>query len=351
MSADGGRVTAEAVASALAELAEGEDLDRGQAYALFAAIMSGEATDAQIGGVLMALRVKGETDAELTGATEAMRERSTKVVVHADYLVDTCGTGGSGSAKLFNVSTAAAFVAAAAGAHVAKHGNRGMTSPSGSADVLEAAGVNLELSPEQIARCVDEVGVGFMFAPAHQSAMRFAIGPRRELGVRTLFNVLGPMTNPAAAPNQMIGVFDADWRQPMARVLKTLGSRHVLLVHADGLDELSIAGTSHVVELNDGAITEYEVHPADYGLAVHPLDGLRADSPAASLALVRQALGEPDSAAAAIVALNAGAAIYAAGVATTLRNGIDMAEDAIAAGLAKERLAELVRITSLMGEP
>ena len=340
----------DAVRAALQELSEADDLSREQARALFTAIMSGAATEAQIGGVLMALRVKGEVDDELTGAVEAMRDLSTKVAVTAPYLVDTCGTGGSGGAKLFNVSTAAAFVTAAAGAHVAKHGNRGMTSKSGSADVLEAAGVNLELTPEQIGRCIEEVGVGFMFAPAHHSAMRFAAGPRRELGVRTLFNVLGPMTNPANAPNQVIGVFDAAWQVPMAKVLKTLGSRHVILAHADGLDELSIAGPSFMVELKDGAIIESEVHPEDFGLSVHSLDGLRADSPQASLKLVRQALGQPDSAAAAIVALNAGAAIYASGVATSFANGVDMAQDAISAGLARERLAELARISSLMAE-
>ena len=340
----------DAVRAALEELSQAHDLNREQARALFTAIMSGAATEAQIGGVLMALRVKGEVDDELTGAVEAMRDLSTKVAVTASYLVDTCGTGGSGGAKLFNVSTAAAFVTAAAGAHVAKHGNRGMTSKSGSADVLEAAGVNLELTPEQIGRCVEEVGVGFMFAPAHHSAMRFAAGPRRELGVRTLFNVLGPMTNPANAPNQVIGVFDAAWQVPMANVLKTLGSRHVILAHADGLDELSIAGPSFLVELKDGAITESEVHPEDFGLSVHSLEGLRADSPQASLKLVRQSLSQPESAAAAIVALNAGAAIYASGVATSFANGVDMAQDAISAGLARERLAELVRISSLMAE-
>ena len=340
----------DAVLTALEELSQGHDLDREQARSLFTAIMSGSATEAQIGGVLMALRVKGEVDGELTGAVDAMRDLATKVAVNAPYLIDTCGTGGSGGAKLFNVSTAAAFVTAATGAHVAKHGNRAMTSKSGSADVLEAAGVNLELTPEQIGRCVEEVGVGFMFAPAHHSAMRFAAGPRRELGVRTLFNVLGPMTNPANAPNQVIGVFDAAWQIPMAKVLQTLGSRHVILAHADGLDELSIAGPSLVVELKDGAITESEVHPEDFGLPVHSLDGLRADSPQASLTLVRQALGEPESAAAAIVALNAGAAIYASGVATSFANGVDMAQDAISAGLARERLAELARISSLMAE-
>jgi len=331
-------------------LAEGHDLTRADARALFGWIMSGAATDAQIGGVLMGLRVKGETVGEIAGAAEAMRERSAKVHVEVPYLVDTCGTGGSGRAKLFNISTAAAFVAAAAGARVAKHGNRAASSKSGSADVLEAAGVNLALSPEQIGRCISEVGVGFMFAVAHHSAMKHAMGARRELGVRTLFNLLGPLTNPAGARRQVIGVFDPRWQRPLAEVLRELGSEHVALVHADGLDEISLDGETWVVELKHGAIDEYPIAPEDFGIARRSLQTLMANSVAESLALVRQALEQPDSAAADIVTLNAGAAIYVSGVATSLANGVIMAQDAIAAGLAAERLAELVRISSLMGE-
>ena len=334
----------------IAQLGERRDLSRAEARALFESIITGAATDAQIGGVLMALKVKGETVDEITGAVDALRALSAKVHVDLNYLVDTCGTGGSGGAKLFNISTAAAFVAAAAGAHVAKHGNRGMTSKSGSADVLEAAGVNLQLSPEQISRCIRDVGVGFMFAPAHHGAMKHAASVRRELGTRTIFNLVAPLTNPASAPNQVIGVFAAERLETLARVLHQLGSRHVLLVHADGLDELSIAGPSHVVELKNGTITRYTIMPTDFGIDITSLDRLAADSPAASLVLVNQSLDEPDSPAAQIVALNAGAAIYAAGVATSFANGISMAQDAIASGLARERLAELVRITSLMGE-
>ncbi len=341
---------ADVLTSTLGILADGKDLSQPQARTLFTAIMSGEATPAQIGGVLMALRVKGETAAEIAGAAEAMRGLSARVPVNADYLVDTCGTGGSGGNKLFNVSTAAAFVAAAAGAHVAKHGNRGMTSRSGSADVLEAAGVNLSLTPEQIGRCIDEVGVGFMFAPAHHSAMRHAAGPRKELGVRTVFNMLGPCTNPAGAPNQVIGVAVPAWAEQLAQVLKLLGARHVLLVHADGLDELSVAGPSEVVELKQGEITRYTIKPEDFGLERHDMDALKADSPEASLALVRSALKDSGSAAGTIVALNAGAAIYASGVATSLANGVKMALDAIDSGLAGERLAELVRISKLMAQ-
>jgi anthranilate phosphoribosyltransferase len=334
----------------IAQLGERRDFSRDQARELFSAIRSGGATDAQIGAVLLGLKVKGESIDEITGAVDAMRALSSKVDVSAPYLVDTCGTGGSGGAKLFNISTAAAFVAAAAGARVAKHGNRAMSSKSGSADVLEAAGVQLNLTPQQIARCISEVGVGFMFAPAHHGAMKYAAPARRELGVRTIFNMLGPLTNPAGAPNQVVGVADPAWQERLAGVLQALGSRHVLLVHADGLDELSIAGPSRVVELKDNTIRSYVVTPEDFGIATTALDALHADSAAASLELVLQSLEEPDSAAAQIVALNAGAAIYAAGVATTFANGVTMAQDAIAAGLARERLAELVRISSLMGE-
>jgi anthranilate phosphoribosyltransferase len=338
------------VQARLTQLGEGRHLSRAESRALFESIMTGAATDAQIGGILMALKLKGETVDEIAGAVEAMRALSDKVPVESPYLVDTCGTGGSGNAKLFNISTAAAFVAAAAGAHVAKHGNRGMTSASGSADVLEAAGVNLNLTSSQIARCIREAGVGFMFAPAHHRAMKHAAGPRRELGTRTLFNLLGPLTNPAAAPNQLIGVYSPQWLEVLARVLHELGSRHVLLVHADGLDEISIAGPTHVVELKRGEITRSTISPRDFGIEPAPLDGLVADSPAASLALMQRAFDEPDSPASQIVALNAGAAIYVSGVATTLANGVAMAHDAIASGLANERFGELVRLTSLMGE-
>lgn len=337
------------IRDALETLLAGRDLDRSQARDLITSLMTGAATPAQIGGVLIALRAKGETVAEITGAAEVMRELATRVEVDVPHLVDTCGTGGSGK-KLFNVSTAAAFVAAAAGAHVAKHGNRGMTSASGSADVLEEAGVNLELTPEQVGRCISEVGVGFLFAQRHHAAMKHVGPARRELGVRTLFNVLGPLTNPAGAPNQVLGVFDAVWQRPLAEVLAALGSRHVLVVHADcGLDEIAIDGPTRVVELRAGELTEYQITPEQFGLSRAPLSDLRADSPAASLKLLRAALAG-QGAAADMVALNAGAAIYAAGVALTLADGVTMAQDAIAAGLARERLDELVRISSLMGE-
>ncbi len=337
------------IKTALAAVAEGHDLAQADTRDVFMTVMSGDATPAQIGGLLMGLRVKGETAEEIAGAAQAMRALSTKVEVDAEYLVDTCGTGGSG-AKLFNISTAAAFVAAAAGAKVAKHGNRKMTSQSGSADVLEAAGVNLTLTPEQIGHCISEVGVGFLFAQAHHSAMRFAAPVRQELGVRTMMNVLGPLTNPAGAKRQVIGVFSPIWQVRMAEVARLLGAEHVLIVHSNGLDEIALDGPTYVVELKNGEITEYEIAPADFGVETRSSDELKADSPEASLALVTQSLTQPDSAAADIVCLNAGAAIYAAGVATSLANGVIMAQDAIAAGLANERLQELVRISSMMGE-
>ncbi len=335
----------------LEQLADGKHLSQQHARELFTHIMSGDATQAQIGGALMALRVKGETAEEIAGAVQAMRALSTKVEVQVPHLVDTCGTGGSGLNKLFNVSTAAAFVTAAAGAHVAKHGNRGVTSKSGSADVLEAAGVALNLTPAQIGRCISEVGVGFMFAPAHHGAIKHAVGPRRELGVRTIFNMIAPLTNPAGAKRQIIGVANPAWAPRLAEVLKLLGSEHVLLVHAEGLDELSIAGPSQVVELKAGSIREYQITPEQFGLQRQDLATLKADSPAASLKLLQQALKDSGSAAGNIVSLNAGAAIYAAGVATSFENGVKMALDAIDAGLAAERLAELVRVSKLMANP
>ena len=338
------------MSEALAALVAGEDLGRDQTRAVFDTIMGGEATPAQIGGVLIGLKAKGETVEEITGAVEAMRAVSTKVEVDVPNLVDTCGTGGSGAAKRFNISTAAAFVAAAAGAHVAKHGNRGASSASGSADVLEAAGANVELEPDQVGRCIREVGVGFLFAVRHHAAMRHAGPVRRELGIGTIFNLLGPLTNPAGARRQVLGVFAPDWQRPLAEVAQALGSERVLVVHSDGLDELSIQGPSVVVELNDGSVDSYEVSPTDFGLRERTMDGLRAQTPDQSLGLVRSALNESNEAAADIVALNAGAAIYASGVATTLANGVVLAQDLIASGQATEKLKEFVDLTQMMGE-
>ena len=340
------------IPDALAQIVAGKNLSQQQAADVFQQIMSGGATPGQIGALLAALRVKGETPEEIAGAALTMRALSTKVPATSQTLVDTCGTGGSGS-KLFNISTAAAFVAASAGAKVAKHGNRKMTSFSGSADVLEAAGVSLGLTPGQIATCIDEIGVGFMFAQAHHSAMRFAGPIRQEIGIRTVMNVLGPMTNPAGAKRQVIGVFSRDWQSKIAHVLKLLGSEHALVVHSNGLDEIRLDASTHVVELQHGQITEYDISPTDFDLAPRTPEenaSIIADSADSSLRLVRQSLSDDTSAAADVVALNAGAAIYVSGIATSLKNGVVMAQDAISSGMAKERLAELVRISSLMAD-
>ena len=335
------------VAKALATLTAGEDLTQAEARSVFDAIMAGELTPAQIAGVLVALKSKGESVAEITGAAAAMRAVSAKVAVQAPHLVDTCGTGGSGGAKRFNVSTAAAFVAAAAGAQVAKHGNRAMSSRSGSADVLEAAGAALGLDAAQVGRCIDAVGVGFLFAPNHHPAMRHAGPVRRELGIGTVFNLLGPLTNPANAPCQVVGVFAAEWQRPLAEVCQVLGSRHVLVVHSRGLDELAIDGASQVVELVGGRIDAYEVAPADFGLPERSMDDLGAATPEASLALVRAALNGSNETAADLVALNAGAALYAADAATTLAHGVTLAQDVIATGQAAEKFREFVDFTRL----
>jgi anthranilate phosphoribosyltransferase len=305
-------------------------------------IMTGGATPTQIGGFLAGLRAKGETVEEISAAARVMRELAMPVKVSPERLVDTCGTGGDGR-RIFNVSTAAAFVVAAAGGRVAKHGNRSMSSKSGSADLLEAMGVPLELPPERVAECIDRVGLGFMFAPAHHPAARYAAAPRRELGTRTLFNLLGPLTNPANAPNQLLGVFAARWVEPIANVLQTLGSEHVLVVHSDdGLDEISLAAPTQVSELKGGEVRSYKIGPEDFGIPVQALDSLEVDGPEASLALVKQALAGTPGPARDMLVLNAGAALYAANVAASLKEGVERARAAIVDGAASAKLAEFI---------
>lgn len=338
------------IKQALNQLVNRIDLSTDEMIAVMREIMTGGATPAQIGGFLVALRMKGETIDEITGAATVMRELATPVAIDLPYLVDTCGTGGDG-ANLFNVSTAGAFVVAAAGGKVAKHGNRSISSSTGSADVLEAAGINLNITPEQVARCVKEIGVGFMFAPAHHSAMKHAIGPRKELALRTIFNMLGPMTNPAKVKRQVIGVFNGELCKPMAEVLRRLGSEHVMVVHAkDGLDEISLATETRVAELKNGQVTEYYLKPEDFGIASQSLIGLTVTSAQESLTLIKDALGKPTTdagkKAADIIALNAGAAIYVSGVASTMKDGVEMARDAIASGLAGEKINELAAFTN-----
>jgi len=316
-----------------------QDLNEQQMHAVMSDIMTGKTTDAQIGAFLVGLAMKGEVIDEIIAAAKVMRSLVTGVKISPTrHLVDTCGTGGDGLG-LFNISTASAFVVAAAGGKVAKHGNRSISSKSGSADVLESAGVNLALSPEVIGKCVDEIGVGFMFAPAHHSAMKHAIGPRKEMAVRTIFNVLGPLTNPAKAPNQVMGVYDENLVEPIAQVLKSLGSNHVMVVHSkDGLDELSIADDTYVAELKESEVSTYTVNPADVGLNVGNLNDIVASGAEDSLAMIKDAFAGKAGTAKDIVALNAGAAIYVSGLADSLKDGVEKANQMLEDGSAQSKL-------------
>ncbi|WP_119393382.1 anthranilate phosphoribosyltransferase [Salinibius halmophilus] len=340
------------ITQALAQVVAGQHLSKDDMAAVMNDIMTGQCSDAQIGGFLVALRIKGETIDEIAAAVSVMRSLMTPVELPEDVVaVDTCGTGGDGS-NLFNVSTAAAFVITAAGGYVAKHGNRSVSSASGSSDLLEQAGIFLELTPEQIARCVENVGVGFMFAPMHHAAVRHVMPARKSLGMRTLFNLLGPMTNPARVKRQVIGVFDKALCAPLAEVLNQLGSEHVLVVHSeDGLDEFSLAAPTHVAELKNGKVTEYSVTPEQVGLTTQAIDDLSVTSADESLALIKEALGKRTTPvaekAAEVIALNAGAALYVAGIADTLKEGVARAEDAILTGLSGEKLRELAQFTQV----
>ncbi len=338
--------TAFTMQQAIKAVTEKQDLTADEMTATMRLIMTGEATPAQVGGFLIGLRMKGETIDEIAAAAGVMRELASKVEVDREHLVDTCGTGGDASGS-FNISTASAIVVAAAGAKVAKHGNRSISSKSGSADVLETAGVNLEISPEQVALCVNEIGVGFMFAPLHHSAMKHAIGPRREMAVRTIFNVLGPLTNPAAAPNQVLGVFSKELVEPLAHVLKRLGSEHVLVVHADdGMDEISISSKTNVAELNNGEVKTYSIQPEDFGMSRADIEQIRATDSAHSLEIIKSVFNNTDGPAKDIVCLNAGAAIYAAGLTASLAEGVKKAQDVIASGAVAEKLDQLIAKTN-----
>ena len=332
--------------SAIHAITERRDLSRAEMTDVMRLIMTGQATPAQIGGFLIGMRMKGETVDELTAAAQVMRELAAKVEIHADHLVDIVGTGGDGSST-FNISTASTFVVAAAGGCVAKHGNRAVSSKSGSADLLEAAGVKLDLQPDQVRKCINEVGLGFMFAPMHHSAMKHAVGPRKEMGVRTLFNLLGPLTNPAGAPHQVLGVFSRKWVEPVAAVLKQLGSKHALVVHSqDGMDEISIAAPTEVAELKDGCVRCYTITPEDFGLARGSLSELKVADARESLAIIEGVLAGKRGSARDIVALNAGAAIYAADLADSLATGISKAAEVIDSGAAREKLDALVRVSN-----
>jgi len=329
------------IKQAIAAVIDRVDLSTEEMIAVMRQIMQGEATPAQIGGFLTALRAKGETVAEISGAARVMREFATRVEVSTEGLVDTAGTGGDGR-SLFNVSTAACFVIAAAGGRVAKHGNRSLSSRSGSADVLEALGVRIDMSPEESAACIDEVGLGFLFAPAHHAATRHAAGPRKELGTRTLFNLLGPLTNPAGAPNQIMGVYAVEWVEPIAHVFQDLGSRHVLVFHSDdGLDEISLGSSTTIAELKDGSVRSFRVSPEDFGLARAPVDSLVVDGAEQSAQLIKDALAGKPGPAADMVALNAGAGIYVSGHAKDLASGVLKAKQCLEDGSAGRVLQAL----------
>ena len=328
---------------ALNQLLERRDLKHEDMLAQMHSIMRGDYTPVQIAAFLIALRMKGESVTEIAAAAEVIRALSTKVpLAGTAHLVDTCGTGGDG-AHTFNISTASALVAAAAGAKVAKHGGRSVSSTSGSADVLEALGVNVNLTPEQVAQAVREIGVGFMFAPNHHSAMKHAAPVRRELGVRTLFNLLGPLTNPAGAPNQVMGVFARELTGKLAQVLQTLGSQHVMVVHAaDGMDEISLGSATYVAELKHGDIHEYAITPEQFGCTRCASSELAVPGVEAASAMLIAALENRHTAAADIVTLNAGAAIYVAGLAATLADGVELAREQLRNGAARAKLEQLI---------
>ncbi|MEJ8569090.1 anthranilate phosphoribosyltransferase [Elongatibacter sediminis] len=333
------------IKQAISHIVDRVDLGADDMQAVMRQIMTGEATPIQIGGFLAGLRTKGETVTEITAAARVMRELAMRIDVPTEHLVDTCGTGGDSSGT-FNVSTASAFVVAAGGGRVAKHGNRSMSSKSGSADVLEALGVNVDLPPDRVAECIDAIDVGFLFAPSYHAAAKHAARPRQELGTRTLFNLLGPLTNPAGAPHQLLGVFGRRWVEPLAKVLRDLGSRHVLVVHSeDGLDELSIAAPTSVAELRDGQVRTYRVRPEEVGVEAGSLDDLRVDGPEESAARIRAVLEGESGPAADIVALNAGAALFAADVTPSLAEGVARAREVLADGSALERLESLRTMT------
>ena len=326
----------------LNQVIAGQNLSFAVMQSLMRQVMAGELTQAQIAGLLVALRIKGETVDEIAAAASVMRELSTKVTLsNPTHLIDTCGTGGDGI-QTFNVSTVSAFVAAAAGAKVAKHGGRSVSSTCGSADVLEILGVNVNLTPAEVAQCVNNIGIGFMFAPNHHSAMKHAAPVRRELGVRTLFNLLGPLTNPANAKRQVMGVFAKELTAKLAHVLQKLGSEHVLVVcGADGMDEISFTGDTYIAELKDGKVSEYILNPSQFGMPLHPLSSIQIQNADESKAMILDVLNGKQGAARDIVLLNAGAAIYVSGVVDSLQAGINKAAEVIDGGLARAKLIAL----------
>ncbi|MGY8813650.1 MAG: anthranilate phosphoribosyltransferase [Gammaproteobacteria bacterium] len=334
------------IQQALEKIINMENLSSIEMQSVMSDIMQGETTPAQIGGFLIALRMKGETIEEIAAAAMVMREFSLKVEIEGDHLVDIVGTGGDGM-HTFNISTTSAFVIAAAGGKVAKHNNRSVSSRSGSADVLEKAGVKLGLPPEQVAACVNKIGVGFMFAPAHHSATKYAVGPRKELAVRTIFNMLGPLTNPAQVPNLLIGVYSKDLVAPVASVMNILGNQHVMVVHSDdGMDEISIAAPTSVAELKDGKIIQYQITPEQFGLDRGINKDIIVQTIEDSYAIMQSVLNNEAGAARDIVILNAGAAIYTSNLTTTLEDGIKLADNALNDGSAMKKLEELIVLSN-----
>lgn len=334
------------IQTAINEVIKANDLSGDDMESVMRTIMQGEATPAQIGGFLVALRMKSETVTEIAAAAKVMRELAAKVEIDDPNLVDIVGTGGDGS-NSFNISTTAAFVIAAAGGKVAKHNNRSVSSKSGSADVLEVAGVKLELNPEQVKQCVEQLGVGFMFAPMHHRAMKYAVGPRKELATRTIFNLLGPLTNPAEAPNELMGVYRYELVKPLAEVLQQLGAKHVMVVHSeDGMDEISISAATDVAELKNDKISTYQISPEQFGLNVGDRSEIQVNGAEESLEIMKAVLNNKAGVAKDIVLLNAGAAIYVAGLTNDLQQGIEKADEVISNGSARQKLDELITLTN-----
>jgi anthranilate phosphoribosyltransferase len=336
------------IQQALTKLIDGKDLSSAEAEKVMHEIMRGEATAAQIGGFLTALRIKGETVEEIAGCAVAMRSHAKTVKPHRATLIDVCGTGGDGKST-FNISSTVSFVIAGAGMAVAKHGNRSISSRSGSADLLQALGVNIDLNTDQVAQCVDEIGIGFLFAPALHPALRYATGPRRELGVRTIFNLLGPLCNPARASVQLIGVYSEELVEPLAKVLRNLGSQRAIVVHgADGLDELSTTGVNHVAELRDGIVSLAKVHPLEAGLPLAKLKDLIGGTPEENAAMTKAILQGERGARRDVVLLNAAAALIVGGLATDLRQGVEIAATSIDSGKAMTKLKQLTELSQAL---
>jgi len=332
------------IREAINKVINGENLSQEEASLTMNEIMSGEATPAQIASFITALRMKGETIDEITGCAKVMREKVTPIKTKADYLVDTCGTGGDGS-HTFNISTISALVASGAGVKIAKHGNRAVSSSCGSADLLKELGVNTEADTDTVARCIDEVGIGFLFAPLLHPAMKYAIGPRREIGIRTIFNVLGPLTNPAGAQAQVLGVYDSNLTEPLAHVLKNLGSHHVFVVHGDGLDEITTTGETKISELKDGKVNSYNIKPTDFGFDKPEKADLAGGTIENNAKIALSILNGERGAKRDIVLINASSAIIVGGKASNISDGISLAEESIDSGKAMEKLEMLKKFS------